>query len=82
MSKVFNLSNVKTCVNADDVCVGDYGYFGDSVGELKDVTCNKVNAQELKDIKSDRFPERFALMPKGGKSFDYFALFYPLEGAK
>lgn len=82
MNKEFDLSNVKTCVNADDVCIGDYGVFADTIGELKLYFNDKTRIGTVQEIRDEQCAYRFV-----GKRNEYmdccdWILFYPLEGAK
>ncbi len=72
----FDLSNIKTGVNADDVLPGDVGYLGDNLNELRDnFNDNRINT--IHKIGNEDEDFRFET---GG--YDGYNYFYPLEGAK
>lgn len=68
----FDKSKILTCVTADQAKVGDVGWFGDSVDELRlAITSEMEKPSELKLIDSDSCQYRFSDGPE-----DY-SLFYP-----
>lgn len=75
----FDKSKIYTLANADEINVGNKGYFADSLERLKEVVKKECNANygEIGDIKNESYISRFCRKD----SYNY-ALFYLVEEPK
>ncbi len=69
----FDKSKVKTCVNADEVQVGDRGWFADSIKILREVVGNKKLIFTISEPPDSELEYPFI------SENSFYGLFYPYE---
>ncbi len=79
---VLDKSNIKTCINADDVVKQDYGIFANCLGDLKSEGHRDWCKGYVRKVLDETSAKRFQNYPTSSMCLDEWALFYPLEGAK
>ena len=74
----FDVSKIRTAVNAEDCELYSYGYFANTLNALRRCVENEMSGFKavysmLNDIRPDTEEKRF------GCPLSYFALFYPTD---